>query len=99
MNKKNKQKNDYKNQIINRQAKEIDNLKNMISELNIQSSEKDKIINSIEGLRNDLNEAIDDLKAKSEEYDKLLDDLLEMRKAMNQMVFKGRWKIIKLLMK
>ena len=45
------------------------------------------------------NDQIKELKAKSEEYDKLLGDLLEMRKVMNQIVFKGRWKIIKLLMK
>lgn len=96
---KEKQKPDFKNQIIKRQSEEIDNLKKTISELEIENSEKDKIINSIENLRNDLSKTIDDIKAKGEEYDELIAELTEMKKVMNQIVFKGRWKIIKWLLR
>ena len=96
---KNKQRFDFKHQIIERQASEIDNLKEVISKLEIGCSEKDEIINSIDDLRNDLIETIDDLKSKKNEYDRLIMELSEMRNVINQTVFKGRWKIIKLLIK
>lgn len=98
--KKNKKKKaDFRSQIIKRQIDEINNLKNTISELEIGHAEKDKIISSINVLRNDLIETVDDLKAKGEEYDKLIAELREMKKVMNEIVFKKRWKIIKLLLK
>lgn len=96
---KKKQKNDLKNQIIKRQINEIDNFKRTIYELEISCREKDEIINSINVLRDDLLSTIDDLKAKGEKYDKLIAELKEMKKVMNQTVFKGRWKIIRLLLK
>ena len=94
-----KKKSDFKGRIIKRQIDEINDLKNTISKLEIGHAEKDKIISSIDVLRNDLIETVDDLKAKGEEYDKLIAELREMKKAMNEVVFKKRWKIIKLLLK
>ena len=97
--KKRRKKSDLRGQIIKRQIDKIDSLKNDISKLKIDCEEKDKIINSVNSLRDDLIETIETLKAKGEEYDKLISDLKEMRKIMNQEVFKGRWKIIKWLLK
>ena len=96
---KKKQKNDLKYQIIKRQINEIDSFKRTIYELESGCREKDEIINSINVLRDDLLSTIDDLKAKGEKYDKLIAELKEMKKVMNQTVFKGRWKIIRLLLK
>ena len=98
--KKNKKKKaDFRSQIIKRQIDEISNLKDTISKLEISNAERDRIISSIDVLRNELIETVDDLKAKGEEYDKLIAELREMKKAMNEIVFKKRWKIIKLLLK
>lgn len=94
-----RKKSDLRSQIIKRQIDKIDSLKNDISKLKIDCKEKDEIIHSIDNFRDDLIETIDTLKAKGEEYDKLISDLKEMRKIMNQEVFKGRWKIIKWLLK
>ena len=91
-------KSDYKSQIINRQIDEIEHLKQEISKLEIDCEEKNKLINSIDSLRNDLVSVIDELKNKRQEYDKLITELYEMKSVMNQTVFKGRWKLIRLLL-
>lgn len=99
MNAKTNKKSDVKSRIIKKQSNEIESLKAKISELQISCEEKDELINSIEHLRNDLQATIEDLKKKGEEYDRLNADLMQMRKVLGQTVFKGRWKIIKWLMK
>ena len=103
MNTRNKKKKinrrDMKSRIIDRQTAEIENLKDTISDLEIDCEQKDALIRSIDSLRNEMLEIIDELKSKSDEYDKLMDDLIQMRNVMNQDVFNGRWKIIKWLLK
>ena len=99
MNEKEKKKLKYKDQIIKRQTEKIDSLTKIISDLEIDCSEKDKIIDSISELQNDMEQVIKELKEKDEEYNKLISELLEMRKIMDQEVFKGKWKLIKLLLK
>lgn len=96
---RNKKRDDMKNQVIQRKNDEIESLKKKISELQISCGEKDELINSIEYLRNDLQATIEDIKKKGEKYDELNADLMQMRKVFNQTVFKGRWRIIKWLMK
>lgn len=97
--KRNKKGSDLKSQIIVRQIDKIDALQKNISELEIDCAEKDKIINSINALRDDLFETVNTLKQESQKYDKLMAELMEMRNVMNQTVFKGRWKLIRLLLK
>lgn len=97
--KRNKKKSDLKSQIIVRQIDRIDALQKNISELEIDCTKKDKIINSINALRDDLFETVNTLKQNSQKYDKLIAELMEMRNVMNQTVFKGRWKLIRLLLK
>lgn len=96
---KEQRRNEFANQIIQKKNLEIDSLKNKIMDLQISCEEKDSLINSIDGFRKELAETIDELKAKKQGYDVLMDDLIQMRKVFNQTVFKGRWKIIKWLMK
>ena len=94
-----KKKSDTKSQIILRQVDKIDALQKNISDLKIDNTKKDEIINSISSLRNDLFTVVNELKDKSERYDELLVELIQMRSVMNQTVFKGRWKLIRLLLK
>ena len=90
---------DFKNQIIKKQINEIDDLKATISELEIGCADRDRIINSIDDIRNDLFEVVGELRNKSEEYDKLIADVKKMRDAMNQLVFNGKWKLIRLFLR
>lgn len=92
-------KSDIQNRIIKRKTEEIESLKEMISELEIDSTEKDNIIKSIDSFRDELSEIVDDLKGKREEYDKLIKELTDMKKIMNEEVFKGRWNLVRLLLK
>lgn len=94
-----KNKSDTKSQIILRQVDKIDALQKNISDLKIDNAKKDEIINSISSLRNDLLTVVNELKDKGERYDELLAELIQMRSVMNQTVFKGRWKLIRLLLK
>lgn len=96
---KDKKRADYQNQVIQRKNDEIESLKIKISELQISCDEKDELVNSIDYLRKDFQSIIEDLKKKGEKYDELNADLMQMRKVLNQTVFKGRWRIIKWLMK
>lgn len=98
LSKKNKR-NDIKTKIIKRQIDEIDGLKQQISELEIDCNEKDEIINSIETMREDFASVIDELKEQEKEYNMLIDDLMKMRTVMNKEFFKGRWKLVRLLIK
>ena len=88
-----------KSRIIKRQIDEIDSLKKKIADLEIDCKEKDEIIKSIDALRVDFKETIDDIKRKGEAYDRLIDELTEMKKVMNEEVFKGRWNLVRLLIK
>ena len=90
---------DAKNKTIRRQVEEIEFLKKKVSNLEIDCEDKDEIIASIEKFRTEMDEIISDLRNKSDEYDMLMSDLRKMRKVMNQTVFKGRWRLVKWIMK
>lgn len=94
-----RKKDDLKNRVIQRQTKEIESLKDIISKLEIEQQEKDKLIASVDEIRKDLLQVVNELKEKSNEYDKLISELSEMRNAMNEVVFNGKWKLIRFLMK
>lgn len=96
---RNKRKSNFKNQIIVRQVDKIDSLQKQIDALEIDNAKKDEIINSITSLRDDLFSTINELKSKGEKYDALIAELMQMRMVMNQTVFKGKWKLIRLLLK
>ena len=96
---RNKKKSDMKSQIIARQIDKINSLQKKISNLEIDNEKKDEIINSINALRDDLFATVNELKGKSEQYDELFGELIQMRNVMNQTVFKGRWKLIRFLLK
>lgn len=96
---RNKRFNDRKSRIISRQVDEIDKLKQTVSDLEISCQEKDELISSIDTLIADMRETVDGINAKSEEYDKLIDELRQMKRIMNEEVFKGKWWLMKFLIK
>ena len=85
--------------IVLRQLDEIEKLKSSISELEIDSEKRTELINSITDIRTELYEVIDDLSERREEYTRLIQDLRQMKMVMNQTVFKGKWRLIKLLLR
>lgn len=85
--------------IVLRQLDEIEKLKSYISELEIDSEKRIELIDSITDIRTELYEVIDDLSERQEEYTRLIEDLRQMEMVMNQTVFKGKWRLIKLLLR
>lgn len=90
---------EFKDKIIERKNGEIEVLKELIEELQIECSDKDDVISSVDEFRKELKEIIEDLRDKSKEYDKLIKEVREMKNSLNEIVFKKRWKIIKWLLK
>lgn len=108
--KNNDKRSDIKDRTIARQAKEIESLKTKISMLEKSLNEKDCIIEakenenaeftaSIESLRSELKKNIDELKQKSKEYDENLAEIKKMKTVFNEELFKGRWNLVKFLIK
>lgn len=87
------------NKIISRQSGQIEELELQISKLKLDIEEKNKIINSINPLREKLLRDIDEVQSSKKEFDKLIDELKKMKNIMNQEVYKGKWKLIKFLIK
>lgn len=85
--------------MISRQSEQIDLLKSEIEQLKSKCDEKDKIINSVAHLRSELTENINEIKKHKKEYKKLIEELKQMKMIMNQEVYKGRWWLIRLLIK
>lgn len=85
--------------IVLRQLDEIEKLKSSISELEIDSEKRTELIDSITDIRTELYEVIDDLSERRKEYTRLIEDLRQMKMVMNQTVFKGKWRLIKLLLR
>ena len=85
--------------IVLQQLDEIEKLKSSISELEIDSEKRTELIDSITDIRTELYEVIDDLSERREEYTRLIEDLKQMKMVMNQTVFKGKWRLVKLLLR
>lgn len=97
--KKRNRKSNVQSRIIERQTNEIEVLKNKVSKLEIDCKDKDDIINSIDSLRVEMNDVVESMRSKVEVYDKLIGELTEMKKIMNKEVFKGRWNLVRLLLR
>lgn len=90
---------EFQNKMISKKSEEIEALKLENEKLKLELREKDELIHSVDSLRNELAQNINDAKKYKEEYKTLIDELRKMKEIMNQTVFKGRWKLIKFLMK
>ena len=76
-----------------------DLLNSQIDKLKLECEEKDRIIHSVSSLKDDLAQNVSEVKKYKEEYKKLITELRKMKAVMNQEVFKGKWRLIKLLIK
>lgn len=94
-----KKRESLRNQILQRKERDIELLKEKIVELQNECNKKDEFIKSIEDMRNELKKSIDDINKRKEEYRSLNEDLRQMKNVFNKTIFKGRWRIIKWLMK
>lgn len=100
MNEKNyKKKLDFQQKMISRQFEQIESLKSQVEKLKLNIEEKDKIINSVAPLRDELTRNIEDVKKYKKEYEGLIKELRKMKEIVNQEVYKGKWRLIKHLMK
>lgn len=90
---------DFQQKIISRQSEQIESLKLEVEKLNFECQKKDDIINSVSSLKNDLTKDIEDIKKYKGEYKRLIEELRNMKKILNQDVYKGRWNLVKFLIK
>lgn len=90
---------DFQQKMIARQSEQIEMLRTEIGKLEEKCREKDEIINSVEPMRAELKESVERHKNLVREYEDYIKELKQMREIINQTVYKGRWKIIKLLIK
>lgn len=94
-----KNKLEFQNKIISHQSKQIEELELQVQKLKLEVEEKNKTINSVALLKEELIKNVDDSKKCREEGKELVCELRKMKDIMNQTVFKGRWRLIRFLMK
>ena len=85
--------------MIQKQADEIRDLKNKINTLQVESERKNELIHLVDTLTTDLQNEIEEIYNLKERYRVLINELNLMMKIFNTKIFKGRWKLIRLLMK
>ncbi len=99
MMKSEKKKLDFQQKIITRQSKQVELLKSQIEDLKQKCQEKDDVINSVQSIREELVENAKEHRRFKNEYKELVDELKQMKKIIDVNVYKGRWKIVKFLIK
>lgn len=97
--KKYEKKYELQNKVISRQSEQIATLKAQIKKLELKLEEKEQIINSTSFLRDELIQNVDEVKKYKKEYEKLISELRKMKEIINQDVYKGKWKLVKFLIK
>lgn len=90
---------EHQKKMISRQSKQIEDLKSEITRLELEIEEKDKIIDSVSSLREELIKNVTESKKYKDEYEGLLQELQKMKYILNHEVYKGKWWIIKHLIK
>lgn len=100
MNEKNlKKRFDFQQKVIARQSQQIDDLKKQIEKLTLECHKKDELISAIEPMQKEMAENIEESKRLKIQFQKLVDELKQMKKVMNVTVYKGRWRLVKWLIK
>lgn len=90
---------DFQEKLIKKQSEQIESLNAQIEKLKLKCKEKDEIINSVSVLKDELARNVNEIKEYKEEYKELISELRKMKKVLNQTVYKGRWRLVKLLIK
>lgn len=100
MNEKNyKKRLEFQQNMISRQSKQIEDLKSENEKLKLELQEKDNIIASVEPMRKELAQNVAESKRYKEEFKALVQEVRKMKEIVNQKVYKGRWKLIRFLIK
>ena len=90
---------DFQQQIITKQLKQIELLETKIERLEERLKEKDEIISSVEPMRREMTDNLEKQKVLKNEYEKLIQELRQMKKIMDVTVYKGKWRLVKFLIK
>lgn len=85
--------------MISRQSEQIELLNAQIAKLKLEIEEKDNMINSIAYLKDELIQKNKDIDKYKEQFKKLIEELRQMKKIINLEVYKGRWNLIKFLIR
>lgn len=94
-----KKKLDFQSKTISRQSKQIEDLKLQNDKLKMEIQRKDELINSVIPLKEELAQNIEQAKLNKKEYVKLINEVRKMKEILNQSVYKGRWWLIRFLIK
>lgn len=97
--KKYEKKFELQKKIISRQSEQIENQNAQIAKLKLEIEEKDNIIASVAHLKDELIKKNNDIDKYKKEFKELITELRQMKEIINQEMYKGRWRIIKFLMK
>lgn len=100
MNERNyKKKFEFQKKIISRQLGQIESLNAQIEKLKLECEKKDNIINSINSFKDELEKDVFEMKKHKKEYIELIKELKRMKDIVNQEVYRGRWKIVRWIIK
>lgn len=94
-----KKKLEFQRKLVSRQSEQIENYKLEIEKLKQEILEKDEMLNSVSYLREELEKNVDDTKKYKKQYQSLIQELKDMKKIVNQEVYRGRWRLIRFLIK
>lgn len=89
----------FQQKMIARQSEHIKDLESQIQKLQLELEEKNTIINSVSSMREELAQNVTDTKKCKEQYLVLIEELKKMKEIVNQEVYRGRWRLIKHLIK
>lgn len=90
---------DIQQKMISYQSKQIESLESQVQKLRLEIEEKNRIIDSIVPLREELIQNVAEYKKYKNQSKNLVDELRKMKEVINQEVYKGRWRLIKFLIK
>ena len=89
----------FQQKMIAHQSEQIENLKAEIERLKNKLIEKDEIIRTVEPMRKEMTENIKEQKRLKNEYEILIQELKKMKSILNKDMFRGKWKIVRWLIK
>ena len=90
---------EFQRNIIIKQSEKIKELESRIAELELKCEEKDREIMSVSILKEELTKNVEEIKEYRECYMTLLNEIRKMKDTINKEVYKGKWSIIKFLIK
>lgn len=94
-----KKKYELQNKTVLKQFERIKLLESENEKLKLESKKKDELINSVSSLRDELFQGVNNIKNYEKEYKDLVEELRKMKKIINQTVYKGKWRLVKFLIK